>query len=561
MLISLHVKNLALIEQAEVVFGPGLNILTGETGAGKSILIGSVNLALGAKADKDMIRTGAEFGLVELIFQSEDKALASKLEEMDLPVEEDGTIIISRKIQPLRSISKINGETVTSKQVKELAEYLIDIHGQHEHQSLLHKKKHLEILDAYAGDEVRILLEEVKNNYESYHQLFKQMEQENLDETARKKELDLALFELEEITDAQIVLGEDEQLESKYRKMVHSQKIGTAVSTAYRMTGYEDESAAGSGIGRALREMRSVSSLDEGLGDLESQLLEIDGLLNDFNRDLSQYISELEFDPEDFDRVESRLNVLNHLKDKYGHSLEAVFAYAEEKQKQVDKLADFELYIENLQKEIASSKARLEDSCARLSKARKVAAKSLQEILKEALEDLNFLAVNFAIDFKDKEPSANGIDDVEFLISTNPGESVKPLVNVASGGELSRIMLAIKTVLAHRDSIDTLIFDEIDAGISGKTAWKVADKLGKLGKSHQVICITHLPQIAAMADEHFEIAKSATEDSTVTKITKLSEEEALKELARLLGSDTLSQAALVNAKEMKQQAALQKSKE
>ena len=561
MLISLHVKNLALIEQAEVFFGPGLNILTGETGAGKSILIGSVNLALGAKADKDMIRTGAEFGLVELIFQSEDKALASKLEEMDLPVEEDGTIIISRKIQPLRSISKINGETVTSKQVKELAEYLIDIHGQHEHQSLLHKKKHLEILDAYAGDEVRILLEEVKNNYESYHQLFKQMEQENLDETARKKELDLALFELEEITDAQIVLGEDEQLESKYRKMVHSQKIGTAVSTAYRMTGYEDESAAGSGIGRALREMRSVSSLDEGLGDLESQLLEIDGLLNDFNRDLSQYISELEFDPEDFDRVESRLNVLNHLKDKYGHSLEAVFAYAEEKQKQVDKLADFELYIENLQKEIASSKARLEDSCARLSKARKVAAKSLQEILKEALEDLNFLAVNFAIDFKDKEPSANGIDDVEFLISTNPGESVKPLVNVASGGELSRIMLAIKTVLAHRDSIDTLIFDEIDAGISGKTAWKVADKLGKLGKSHQVICITHLPQIAAMADEHFEIAKSATEDSTVTKITKLSEEEALKELARLLGSDTLSQAALVNAKEMKQQAALQKSKE
>lgn len=561
MLISLHVKNLALIEQAEVFFGPGLNILTGETGAGKSILIGSVNLALGAKADKDMIRTGAEFGLVELIFQSEDKALASKLEEMDLPVEEDGTIIISRKIQPLRSISKINGETVTSKQVKELAEYLIDIHGQHEHQSLLHKKKHLEILDAYAGDEVRILLEEVKSNYESYHQLFKQMEQENLDETARKKELDLALFELEEITDAQIVLGEDEQLESKYRKMVHSQKIGTAVSTAYRMTGYEDESAAGSGIGRALREMRSVSSLDEGLGDLESQLLEIDGLLNDFNRDLSQYISELEFDPADFDRVESRLNVLNHLKDKYGHSLEAVFAYAEEKQKQVDKLADFELYIENLQKEIASSKARLEDSCARLSKARKVAAKSLQEILKEALEDLNFLAVNFAIDFKDKDPSANGIDDVEFLISTNPGESVKPLVNVASGGELSRIMLAIKTVLAHRDSIDTLIFDEIDAGISGKTAWKVADKLGKLGKSHQVICITHLPQIAAMADEHFEIAKSATEDSTVTKITKLSEEEALKELARLLGSDTLSQAALVNAKEMKQQAALQKSKE
>lgn len=560
MLISLHVKNLALIKQAEVQLGSGLNILTGETGAGKSILIGSVNLALGAKADKDIIRNGAEFGLVELVFQSQDKALLSKMEEMDLPVEEDGTIIISRKIQPQRSISKINGETVTSRQIKELAEHLIDIHGQHEHQSLLHKKKHLEILDAYAADEVSILLEEVAKDYKVYHQLSEQMEQENLDEVTRKKELDLALFELEEITDAQIVVGEDEVLESKYRKMVHSQKIGAAVASAYRMTGYEDEAGAGSALGRALREMRSVSSLDENLEDLENQLLEIDGLLNDFNRDLSQYISDLEFDGEDFAEVESRLNLLNHLKDKYGPRLESVLDYAQEKRQQVDKLQDFELYIENLEKQIAESKAKLKDSCARLSATRKEAAKNLQEILKSALLDLNFLTVNFEIDFQEKQPSSNGIDDVEFLISTNPGESVKPLGNVSSGGELSRIMLAIKTVLAHKDSIDTLIFDEIDAGISGKTAWKVAEKLGKLSKAHQVICITHLPQIAAMADEHFEIAKSATEDTTVTEISKLSDEQSLEELARLLGSDSLTEAALTNAKEMKQQALLQKCK-
>ena len=559
MLISLHVKNLALIEQAEVTFGPGLNILTGETGAGKSILIGSVNLALGAKADTEMIRSGAEFGLVELIFQSTNAELVAKMEEMDLPVEEDGTIIISRKIQPTRSISKINGETVTGRQVRELAEYLIDIHGQHEHQSLLQKKKHLEILDAFAGQEVQALLEEVASQYKEYHELKKQLEQENLDEATRKRELDLASFELEEIENAQIRIGEDEELENAYRKMVHSQKIGSAVSTAYRMTGYEDESSAGSGIGRALRELKSVAGLDEeGLSDLESQLLEIDGLLNDFNRDLSQYISDLEFDPEDFDRVESRLNALNHLKDKYGGSLEKVLVYAEEKRNQVEKLGDFEFYIQNLQKQIASKQEELAADCEKLSKLRKQAASSLQKILKQALEDLNFLSVAFEIQFDEKELSANGADDVEFLISTNPGERVKSLGSVASGGELSRIMLAIKTVLAGKDAIDTLIFDEIDAGISGKTAWKVSEKLGKLGSAHQVICITHLPQIAAMADDHFEIAKSATDNSTVTQISKLDEQASLRELARLLGSDELTQAALDNAKEMRSQALSQK---
>ncbi|MBQ7360588.1 MAG: DNA repair protein RecN [Lachnospiraceae bacterium] len=560
MLISLHVKNLALIEEAEVLFGPGLNILTGETGAGKSILIGSVNLALGAKADKDIIRTGAEFGLVELVFQSSDQELMAKMEELDLPVEEDGTVIISRKIQPMRSVSKINGETVTSKQIKELAEFLIDIHGQHEHQSLLHKKKHLEILDAFAGEEVTSLLLKVEQEYKEYRQLQQQMDEENLDEVSRKKELDLALFELEEILDAQVTLGEDEELEAKYRKMVHSQKIGDAACLAYRMTGYEDESAGGSSIGRALREIRNVSNLDEGIADLESQLLEIDGLLNDFNRDLSQYISDLEFDPEDFQRVENRLNLLNHLKNKYGQSLEQVLAYAQDRQNQVDKLNDFEFYMQNLQKQLSEQKAMLDADCKLLTDTRRNAAKALEEILKQALEDLNFLSVNFKIDFKAKEPSLNGADDVEFLISTNPGESVKSLANVASGGELSRIMLAIKTVLANKDSIDTLIFDEIDAGISGKTAWKVAEKLGRLGQAHQVICITHLPQIAAMADDHFEIAKSATDSSTVTEITHLKEEQALEELARLLGSDTLSEAALSNAREMKQQAINQKGK-
>lgn len=560
MLVSLYVKNLALIEESEVLFGPGLNILTGETGAGKSILIGSVGLALGAKADKDLIRSGADYALVELVFQSEDQELLKRMEEMDLPVEEDGSVIISRKIQAARSISKINGETVTARQIKELAELLIDIHGQHEHQSLLQKKKHMEILDAYAGEEIVPVLAQIATLYSECKKMREQIESENLDEHARKREMELAQFEWQEIEDAGLKAGEDEELENRYRKMVNGKKIGEALSAAYQGTGYDSTGGAGGQLGRALRELRSVASYDESLGQLESQLLEIDSLLNDFNRDLSEYIEDLEFDEADFRTVEDRLNLLNHLKGKYGGSLEQVLAYGEECQNKLDKLADYEAYMDKLRKTLSEKEAELIGLCSKATQIRKKHGAVLQGVLKKALEELNFLSVQFEIAITEKEAGANGADDVEFMISTNPGESLKPLVQVASGGELSRVMLAIKTVLADKDSVDTLIFDEIDTGISGKTAWKVAEKLGTLGNAHQVICITHLAQIAAMADGHFVIEKDTDGSSTVTAIRKLEEEAALGELARLLGSDTLTQAALSNAKEMRSQAMLQKGK-
>lgn len=561
MLQSLHVKNLALMEETEVTFGEGLNILTGETGAGKSLLIGSVNLALGGKFEKEMLRRGAESALVELVFSGDNKKVSEKLAEMDLEAEEDGTVIISRKMQVGKSICKINGETVTAKQVKELAEVLIDIHGQHEHQSLLHKKKHMEILDGFCGEEFTAAADTVEEAYRECNLLRKKLEEESMDEEAKVKEKSLAEFEWQEIEQAKLIPGEDEELEQRYRLMVNSKRIMENLSESYRYTGTDSDTGAGGALSRALRALRSVAAFDNRLEELEGQLTEIDNLLADYNRDVSEYMEDCEFDGEDFAAVEERLNLLNRLKDKYGTTLEAVIAYGEERQRLLTKLDDYDAYMDRLEKQLAEAQIRLEKACEVLSSIRRKHAAILTEQLKAALVNLNFLTVEFEISVQRAQTiTARGYDDVEFLISTNPGEAMKPLSQVASGGELSRIMLAIKTVLAGRDDIDTLIFDEIDAGISGKTAWKVAEQLSLVGKAHQVICITHLPQIAAMADRHFCIEKSATSDNTITDIRMLEEEESLGELARLLGSDTLTEAALSNAGEMRAQAVRYKNK-
>ncbi|MGN1148017.1 MAG: DNA repair protein RecN [Lachnospiraceae bacterium] len=553
MLLSLHVKNLALIEETEVEFTPGLNILTGETGAGKSILIGSINLALGAKADKDLIRKGAEYALVELTFGEENGRIREKLEEMELPWEED-TVTITRRIQPGRSISRINGETVTAKQLKELSELLLDIHGQHEHQSLLHKKKHQEILDAYAGEALSEILSLVKKLYQERNRIGNEIEEQGLDEASRKRELELLHFELQEIEEARLIPGEDEELESRYRRMVNSQKIGEALGTAYRCTGGEGENAA-SLIGRAVRELISAAAYDDGLEELSEQITEIESLLNDFNRELADYMESMEFDGEDFARTEERLNLLNHLKEKYGRTISEVIEYGTMLQEKIEKLEDYENYMLQLKKEYDEVEKQLTAQCEKASGLRKERAAKLKELLKKALEELNFLTVEFDIKMERKEIAADGFDDVEFMISTNPGEELKPLGMVASGGELSRIMLGVKTVLADKDAVDTLIFDEIDAGISGRTAWKVSEKLGTLARAHQVICITHLPQIAAMADTHFVIEKETDGTSTETCIHRLAEQGIMEELARLLGADELSQAALSNAEEIRKQAA------
>ncbi len=553
MLLSLHVKNLALIDEEEVSFGEGLNILTGETGAGKSIVIGSVNMALGAKADKELIRTGAEYALVELVFQVNEEQ-GRKLKELDFFPEEDGTFIIQRKIMPSRSVCKVCGETVGTKQLKEIAEILIDIHGQHEHQTLLQKKKHKEILDDFAGQKAFDLKSEIRERYKELVSLQKELEEMAGDDTAREKEAALLGFEVKEIEEANLIPGEDEELEQLYRKMVNSRKIKESVADAYRMTGYGLGEGAGEYLGRALRELKNVSSLDEELADLEAQLQDIDNLLNDFNRAISGYMEELEFDGEDFARTEERLNLVNHLKSKYGNNIEEVLAYKARGEERLNLLENYEVYRAEITQRIESMKEILQKHCGRLSDVRKKGAKELGKLLKKALLELNFEEVNFEIQVRPcpEMIGSDGYDDVEFMISTNKGEKLKPLNQVASGGELSRIMLAFKTVLADKDDIQTLIFDEIDTGISGKTAWRVSEKMGILGRNHQIICITHLPQIAAMSDVHFLIEKNAKKERTVTTIRKISEEDDLRELARMLGGAEITEAALQNAKEMKE---------
>ena len=559
MLISLHVKNLALIKETEVNFKEGLNILSGETGAGKSIIIGSINLALGARADKDMIRTGAEYALVELVFQVTDEEVLSMIRQLEIPVEEDGIIIIQRKLQATRSICKICGETATTKQLKELSELLIDIHGQHEHQSLLYKKNHLSILDSFAGEDLLLVKQKLKQVYYTYASLQKELETLGVDEGVKAKELSLAEFEYQEIEDARLVPGEDEELETAYRRMSNSRQIVEAVSNVYQLTGSGDEQTAADAVGRAARELHMIESYDSKAADLASELANIDNLLSDFNRNIAEYLSDMEFDGQTFADTEERLNLLNHLKLKYGGTIEKVLAYQKEVEERIEKLQNADSYKLELENKLNDAMKDLQKLCEKASAIRAKEAKKLSSDMVQALTDLNFLEVHFEIQVRQKEEySSIGFDDVEFMISTNPGEPLKSLGNVASGGELSRIMLAIKTVLASRDKIPTMIFDEIDTGISGKTAWKVSEKLGALSAGHQVICITHLPQIAAMADSHFRIAKQAVDHATVTGITQLEDKEVVEELARLLGGEEITDTVRENAKELLQTAANKK---
>ena len=552
MLQSLHVKNLALIDETEVTFGGGLNILTGETGAGKSIIIGSINLALGAKADKEMIRSGAEYALVELVFTVEDPAQIKAIQEMEFSLEE-GQLILQRKIMENRSQCKVCGETVTAKQLRQLSEILIDIHGQHEHQSLLKEAKQLEILDAYAGSGFSEKKERLCGIYRKYRDKRRELSENETDEETRRRECSLAEFECREIEEAALVPGEDEEVERAYQRMSNARKIEAAAVSAHALCGYEN-SGAGSVIARAIREIRSVSPYDETLREYEKQLLDIDSLLNDYNRGMAEYLSGLEFDEGLFEQTEARLNLLNRLKSKYGNTLEEVLAYRQRALETLEKYQDYDAYRAALEKETAALKEEAIALAEEISGLRRENAKTLSEKMRGALEDLNFGQAVFEIQVESEEErlSENGFDKVRFLISTNPGEPVRELSQVASGGELSRMMLALKTHLADSDAIETLIFDEIDTGISGRTAWKVSEKMGILAKGHQLICITHLPQIAAMADTHFVIEKQVEDNRSITRIRELGQEESVEELARMLGGDVITESAIKNAQEMKE---------
>lgn len=550
MLRNLHIKNLALIREVDVDFQKGLNILTGETGAGKSIIVDSIGLALGGRAARDMTRSG-EVSLAELIFEVTNPKTLHGLSELDV-TPEDGEIVISRKIQDGRSTCRVNGETRTAANVRQMAGLLLDIHGQSEHQKLLRPEVQLELLDTYGGTEIAGARAKVSEIYQEWNSLRKTMGKEPLSPEERERRISFLEFEIQEIDEADLQIGEDEEVEKRYKKLANAKKIAEAVEEAHEATGYDGTASAGEVIGYALKKLESVREYDEAAGELADQLSEIDSLLNDFNRAVSDYADSLSFEDDTFEETEQRLDLLNHLKSKYGGSIQKILAYRDEKAKELEDLQEYEEKRQEMEEKLGKLEQKLKEACADLTKARKGFAEKFAEDVTAQLKDLNFARVDFAVDFHPlKNYTANGADGVDYMISTNPGEERKPLNKVVSGGELSRIMLGIRTMFADTDTTDTLIFDEIDTGISGRTAQKVAEKLAQVARRHQVLCITHLPQIAAMADTHYGITKELSENAAITKIEALSDEESVHELARMLGGAEITENTLKSAREMK----------
>ncbi len=445
--------------------------------------------------------------------------------------------------------------------MKAAASCLLDIHGQHEHQSLLYQDKQLEILDIYGKEEIFPAKDNVQTAYKKYRDCKRQLDELDIDEEQRNRERAFLEFEINEIESAQLVSGEDEELEKRYCKLNNGRKILETLQGVRDLTGYESGQGAGESVGNAVREISRVTEYDTQLDSMASALQEIDGLLNDFNRELASYVDDLNFDDEAFYETEKRLDTINGLKAKYGRTIEDIQEYCLKQKQKLENLDKYEERFHEAEENLKKSREEeLETVSHKLSVIRQKYSQMLTDKITEGLKDLNFLDVQFQITFRRrKEYTAGGFDDIEYEISTNPGESLKPLGKIVSGGELSRIMLAIKAILADRDQIETLIFDEIDTGISGRTAQKVSEKMAVIGRCHQVLCITHLPQIAAMADTHFEIEKHQKDNETITEIHPLEGDDSVRELARLLGGAEITQAVFDNAKEMKELAQVHKN--
>lgn len=557
MLLNLHVKNLAIIDEVEVDFSGQLNVLTGETGAGKSIILGSVDLALGGKVSRDLIRKGAEMALVELTFSVESPEQRRALEDLGITLEED-EVLISRKLMSKRSVSRINGESVTLGILKQVAGILIDIHGQNEQQSLLYRSRHMEILDRYARESLEDRKEQFAESYHCYRQLQEKLKEGQVPEEERLREISFLQYELDEIENAAVQAGEEERLEEEYQRLSHASAIAEGLSETYHLTSAGNV-AASDLIGEGLRTLLKLSEYDEKVSEFSEQLSEIDSLLTDFNRDISGYMEDFIVDPQAQNEVEQRLNQIRMIKSKYGSTTEQIAEYAFGLREKLERYQEYDKYREGLQEQIRQEEEKLQCLGTEISRIRRQCASVLEKEITQALIELNFLQVQFEIAIRPlEEYTPQGLDEVEFMLSTNPGEELRPIGSAASGGELSRIMLAVKAVLAEHDEISTLIFDEIDVGISGRTAQKVAEKMALIAKTHQVICISHLAQIAAMADTHYLIEKKNEQEHTTTDIYSLSEEETVQELARILGGAKITDAVLESAREMKELAASEK---
>ncbi|WP_026834712.1 DNA repair protein RecN [Eubacterium xylanophilum] len=553
MLVNLHVKNFAIIDEIDVDFGDRLNILTGETGAGKSIIIGSINIALGGRVSSEMIGNNGDNAMVELVFQVEDDSVIAALEELGVETE-DGQIVISRRITANRSVNKINGESVSVSTIKKVAAYLIDIHGQHEHQSLLKKEYHMEVLDRYIGDEAGEIKDEIKVLYGKYSAIQRELDSDNLTPEERERQLSFMIYERDEIENANIQQGEEEELAEEVRKLSYSARIMENLSSVRELICGSSDSCEDY-VGRALREITEIADIDDKIGLLREELCEIEDLIVGFDHSLKDYMDSVIYDESEIREKEQRLDLIRSCQRKYGSTYVEIKQYYDDLCDKIKKYEDFEVYRQELKDQRDEIEQKLDRLCDRLSELRHASAGKLEVEIIDTLEDLNFEKVRFEIAINRLDSfTSKGREEVEFLVAPNPGTSLNPLAKVASGGELSRIMLAIKSVFAGVDNIGTLIFDEIDTGISGRTAQKVSEKMAAIASKHQVLCITHLAQIAAMADTHFIIQKNVTSDDTKTCIERIDDNQIEEELARMLGGATITETVISNAREMKEQA-------
>lgn len=555
MLRELHIRNIAVIEEAVIAFENGFHVLTGETGAGKSILIDSINMALGERTAKDLIRTGAETATVDMAFEL-SSPVEARLAQLGIEAE-DGMLYISRQIgTDGKSKCRINGHMAPLSALREASACLLTIHGQNDNQSLLSPKTHMGFVDAY-GD-YGGLLTEYQAQYQKTREIRERLDRLVTDENEKARRMELLAYQIEEISAARLRPGEEEELEERRAYLTHIEQIVENTGIAYEaLYGDELQEAAFDQIATAVHNLEAVQSFDPELGGFYSALSSILAELQDVTHELKSYLGRVDYQQGELDALETRLAVLAEMKRKYGGSVEAALAHLAEAQTQLHEIEDSDAAREALTQELAREEEKLRGLAQRLTDSRTETAVTLQTHIMQELSDLDMQKMRFSVQVEpllDSEGrlrfTAQGADRVEFLISTNPGENLKPLAKIASGGEMSRIMLAVKSVLADGDIVETLIFDEIDTGVSGRAAQKIAEKICMLAKNRQILCITHLAQIASMADTHFLIEKTWDEARTRTSVTPLTGDARKAELARIIGGVKITPLTLEAAQEM-----------
>ncbi|MCD8355804.1 MAG: DNA repair protein RecN [Clostridia bacterium] len=559
MLSLLHIENIAIIEQADIVLQPGFTVLTGETGAGKSIIIDSIGAIMGQRTSRELIRNGAKKGFVSAVFEDIPLALKKQLEELGLDTEDDGTVRIQRELSAEgRSVCRINMRPVPASVLKTISPYLINIHGQHDGQKLMQEEYHIDFLDSFCESES--LLEQFQPMYTRLHTLRSKIRELEKSGQQREQRIDMLRYQLDEIAAAELKPGEEEALTERRQFFENAGKLAYSLQTASVMlSGNEEEDGACDLLSRAADELSDISTLSTDLSSLSKQADELRYQLDDLAASVAMLASNVDFSEAERDSVEERLDVIYRLRRKYGATVEEVLAYCEKASSELEELENADDRKEELVAEYRQTLAAAREIAGELSRRRREAAMELEAKIVEQLKDLDMPKVRISIQVSSQTKlNTHGMDEVRFLISTNPGEPVKPLSKIASGGELSRIMLAIKNVLTQSEDVGTLIFDEIDTGVSGRAAQKIALKLGEISRNKQTLCVTHLPQLASMGDHHLLIKKSLSEEYTYTDVFSLDEEERVEELARMLSGDAITELSLRNAAELLERAASNK---